>query len=69
MWVNGNCFHLSDADENVIDSADWHCPAQQRFLLTQESRQFEWDSWVSRRFVRSTMATLIMASEQWGWVS
>ncbi|WP_328895535.1 hypothetical protein [Streptomyces sp. NBC_00236] len=31
VWVNGNCFHLSDTDANVIDSADWHCPAQGAF--------------------------------------
>ncbi|MFG2437914.1 hypothetical protein [Streptomyces sp. NPDC048508] len=31
VWVNGNCFHLSDADEKVIDSADWSCPAQDAF--------------------------------------
>ncbi|WP_324798363.1 hypothetical protein SJX93_27940 [Streptomyces cyaneofuscatus] len=28
VWVNGNCFHLRDTEENAIDSADWHCPAQ-----------------------------------------
>lgn len=28
VWVNGNCFHLSDTQENAIGSADWHCPAQ-----------------------------------------
>ncbi|MFI7235153.1 hypothetical protein [Streptomyces cyaneofuscatus] len=28
VWVNGKCFHLSDTEENAIDSADWHCPAQ-----------------------------------------
>lgn len=28
VWVNGNCFHLSDAEGNTIDSADRHCPAQ-----------------------------------------
>ncbi|WP_338498830.1 hypothetical protein [Streptomyces sp. SJL17-4] len=28
VWANGNCFHLSDAEGNAIDSADWHCPAQ-----------------------------------------
>lgn len=28
VWVNGNCFHLSDPEGNAIDSADWHCPVQ-----------------------------------------
>ncbi|MEW1721632.1 hypothetical protein [Streptomyces sp. NPDC093109] len=28
VWVNGSCFHLSDADGNAINAADWHCPAQ-----------------------------------------
>ncbi len=28
VWVNGNCFHLSDTEENAIDSADWQCPVQ-----------------------------------------
>ncbi|MFD3537515.1 hypothetical protein [Streptomyces sp. NPDC058664] len=27
-WVNGSCFHLSDMEGNVIDSADWQCPIQ-----------------------------------------
>ncbi|GAA0611427.1 hypothetical protein [Streptomyces crystallinus] len=30
VWVNGNCFHLTDAAGNTIDSADWNCPAQGR---------------------------------------
>jgi hypothetical protein len=29
VWVNGNCFHLSDAEGNAIDSAGWQCPATQ----------------------------------------
>ncbi|MFI0739459.1 hypothetical protein ACH4PU_15445 [Streptomyces sp. NPDC021100] len=28
VWVNGNCFHLSDTDGNAIDAADWDCPAR-----------------------------------------
>ncbi|WP_329238147.1 hypothetical protein OHB07_37955 [Streptomyces sp. NBC_00111] len=28
VWVNGDCFHLSDRDGNLVDSADWHCPVQ-----------------------------------------
>lgn len=28
VWVNGNCFLLSDTEEDAIHSADWHCPAQ-----------------------------------------
>ncbi len=28
VWVNGDCFHLSDMDGNLVDSADWHCPVQ-----------------------------------------
>ncbi|GAA4119857.1 hypothetical protein GCM10022284_75840 [Streptomyces hundungensis] len=31
VWVNGNCFHLSDMEENAIDSADSHCPARSAF--------------------------------------
>lgn len=27
VWVNGNCFHLSDTEGTAIDSADWQCPA------------------------------------------
>ncbi|GHB17648.1 hypothetical protein GCM10010392_52620 [Streptomyces clavifer] len=28
VWVNGDCFHLSDTVGNPVDSADWQCPAQ-----------------------------------------
>ncbi|MFJ5046294.1 hypothetical protein [Streptomyces sp. NPDC088719] len=28
VWANGDCFHLSDADGDVIDAADRHCPAR-----------------------------------------
>ncbi|MEU3604517.1 hypothetical protein AB0E83_03490 [Streptomyces sp. NPDC035033] len=28
VWVNGDCFHLSDAEGSAIDSADWDCPAR-----------------------------------------
>ncbi|WP_432084157.1 hypothetical protein [Streptomyces sp. WAC 04229] len=28
VWVNGNCFHLGDADGTAIDAADWQCPAR-----------------------------------------
>ncbi|MFI0263131.1 hypothetical protein ACH4OW_29365 [Streptomyces sp. NPDC017056] len=31
VWVNGDCFHLTDEEGNAIDAidvADWQCPAQ-----------------------------------------
>ncbi|MFF7987953.1 hypothetical protein ACFZDK_54640 [Streptomyces sp. NPDC007901] len=45
------------------------CPGEVVWFGVQVSRQFGVDSPVSRRLMRSIIATWIMASDRWGWVS